>query len=73
MPLIPPGLTFRVETKVEELQPEMDANDNTNVQLEKDGQSLQHVKVFCVRKDQIAPIIAATINMPPTDITIPVL
>ncbi|XP_065155693.1 Bardet-Biedl syndrome 1 protein homolog isoform X2 [Atheta coriaria] len=73
LPLIPPGLTFRVETKVEELQPEMDANDNTNVQLEKDGQSLQHVKVFCVRKDQIAPIIAATINMPPTDITIPVL
>ncbi|XP_044260139.1 Bardet-Biedl syndrome 1 protein homolog [Tribolium madens] len=58
VPLIPPGLSYKIETKVTEV-------------LTNGGspQQPQAIRVFVMRKEQANPVLAASINMPPTDTT----
>lgn len=56
VPLIPPGLSYKMETKVTEI-------------LTTEGNPSQAIRVFVMRKGQAHPVLAASISMPPTDTT----
>ncbi|XP_017775574.1 PREDICTED: Bardet-Biedl syndrome 1 protein [Nicrophorus vespilloides] len=60
IPLVPPGLIYKAEIKVEDVSSDDFQGQNP----------VQSVKVFCTRGDDTHPILAATINMPPTDLNI---
>ncbi|KAK5645322.1 hypothetical protein RI129_006622 [Pyrocoelia pectoralis] len=59
IPLIPPGLTYKIHNRVVECINENLPRDET--------QGNNTIRVFIVRREQIQPVLAATINMPPTD------
>lgn len=63
LPLIPPGLGYKMETKVTECFSE----NNVTEDLENNNVSTKIIRVFIIRKEQVQPVLAATINMPPTD------
>ncbi|KAI4461307.1 bardet-biedl syndrome 1 protein [Holotrichia oblita] len=63
VPLISPNLTYKIETKVQE----KDALVEDNQDSLQDSKRL--LRVFVVRKREAKPIVAATINMPPTDLS----
>ncbi|KAB0795298.1 hypothetical protein PPYR_12137 [Photinus pyralis] len=59
IPFVPPSLSYKIHNKVIEC-----LNDG----LPKDeAQGNNTIRVFIVRNEQIQPVLAATINMPPTD------
>ncbi|KAF2901979.1 hypothetical protein ILUMI_04215 [Ignelater luminosus] len=62
IPLIPPGLAYKIETKVKEcLNSENSTEEGAAIS------TTQIIRVFIVRLGQVQPVLAATINMPPTD------
>lgn len=63
MPLIPPELEYKVETSVIEIV-EPNALELINENGENPGTP---IRVFVVLPGQVHPVLAATINMPPTD------
>lgn len=67
MPLIPPLLSYKIETHVTEKRFENNTQELGNL-----GEIL-NIRVFVVKNGQSQPILAATINMPPTDLTAPIL
>lgn len=59
VPLIPPELQYKMEVPVTEILTDSDfSNNNTDT---------TPIKVFVISTGQAQPILAATINMPPTD------
>lgn len=59
--MLPPGLSYNVQTPVaEKLDRSMSTEEN------QDGQAVP-IRVFVVVAGQTQPLVAATINMPPTD------
>ncbi|KAK4876426.1 hypothetical protein RN001_012848 [Aquatica leii] len=60
IPLVPPGLSYKIENKV---------TDCLHNELTEDAteSASNIIRVFIVRNDQVQPVLAATINMPPTD------
>jgi Bardet-Biedl syndrome 1 protein len=61
VPLIPPGLSYKMETKVSEVLDERADEQGAN--------TWQVIRVFVVRRGQAHPVLAASINMPPTETT----
>ncbi|KAK9679844.1 Ciliary BBSome complex subunit 1 [Popillia japonica] len=59
VPLIPPHLTYKIETKVHE----------KDAVVEDKHDSKRLLRVFVIRKGEAKPIVAAAINMPPTDLS----
>lgn len=63
IPFVSPGLTYKMETKVRHclannaMSPDQCSNILTS----------EPIRVFVVRKGQVQPVLAATINMPSTD------
>lgn len=68
IPLIPPGLSYKIVTKVQECMLE-----DPSLKMETTVPTVQMIRVFVVRKNQAQPVLAATINMPPTDLSVPIL
>ncbi|RZC38478.1 BBS1 and/or ACBP domain containing protein [Asbolus verrucosus] len=64
VPLIPPGLSYKLETKVTEILNHQGEGQRTDI-----GNTNQVIRVFVVRKRQAHPVLAASINMPPTEMT----
>ncbi|CAH0556153.1 unnamed protein product, partial [Brassicogethes aeneus] len=64
IPLIPPGLSFQLDTKIEEIINEQ----NQEIQSFNLPQQNGIIRVFVTRKGQSQPVLAATINMPPTEL-----
>lgn len=70
IPVIPPSLSYKIETKVEEhMFHDGDALEKPEVTIA----AQQVIQVFVVRKEQAQPVLAATVNMPPTDLSVPVI
>lgn len=57
-------MSFKIETKVEEILSE-EPTDNQNYNVPQNGNI---IRVFVTRKGQSQPVLAATINMPPTEL-----
>ncbi|XP_045475110.1 Bardet-Biedl syndrome 1 protein homolog [Harmonia axyridis] len=64
IPLIPPNLAYKLKTTVSEAS--MENTEDSNVLLSDPKQRI--LRVFVMKKNESFPVIAATINMPPTDI-----
>ncbi|XP_060528580.1 Bardet-Biedl syndrome 1 protein homolog [Cylas formicarius] len=64
IPLIPPGLSYKIETRVIEI---VDAQLQDQIQDNTGLLNKKMLKVFVARIGQSQPILAATINMPPTE------
>lgn len=65
LPLIPPGLSYKCELKVTEVNPEQQSGLEENTSTSK-----RVIRVFVIRENQKQPVLAATIDMPPIDTTI---
>lgn len=61
--MIPPALSYKIETKVVEI---IKNNDMRQFEVEQE----KIIRVFVIRKGQAQPVLAATINMPPTEVDI---
>lgn len=68
VPLIPPSLSYKLETKVEEVIKEGVESDNLPVEGEKGNCKV--IRVFVTRDQMSIPVLAATINMPPTELIV---
>lgn len=67
VPLIPPSLSYKMEIKVEEIL----SAQNPEEEVEKQSVHIangQVIRVFVIRKGQNQPVVAATINMPATEL-----
>ncbi|XP_030761918.1 Bardet-Biedl syndrome 1 protein homolog [Sitophilus oryzae] len=64
VPLIPPSLSYKMETRVQETMSET-SSETSVAELEPAG--VKVIRVFVTRYDHPRPILAATINMPPTE------
>lgn len=67
VPLIPPLLSYKMEIKVEEILNSQNIEDEIDKQTAHIG-SGQIIRVFVIKKGQIQPVVAATINMPATEL-----
>ncbi|XP_050310813.1 Bardet-Biedl syndrome 1 protein homolog [Anthonomus grandis grandis] len=63
VPLVPPSLSYKMETKVKEVQSTTQEED---VEVEKSN--FRVIRVFVTRLQICVPVLAATINMPPTEL-----
>ncbi|KAF5272140.1 hypothetical protein FQA39_LY01222 [Lamprigera yunnana] len=61
IPLVPPGLTYRIENKITEVLGNEMKDDTA------EASTTNSIRVFIIRHEQVQPVLAATINMPPTD------
>ncbi|ERL89688.1 hypothetical protein D910_07051 [Dendroctonus ponderosae] len=68
VPLIPPSLSYKLETKVEEVIKEGVESDDLPVGGEKGNCKV--IRVFVTRELMPVPVLAATINMPPTELIV---
>lgn len=66
MPLIPPGLSYKSELRVTEMNPKQQSELEENVL----GMPKRVIRVFVIRENQKQPVLAATIDMPPIDMCI---
>ncbi|KAF7283601.1 hypothetical protein GWI33_023358, partial [Rhynchophorus ferrugineus] len=64
VPLIPPSLSYKIETKAEEkLTEPQEVNE-----IENELCPAKVIRVFVTKNDHPQPVLAATINMPPTEL-----
>uniref|UniRef100_A0AAR5QFK4 Bardet-Biedl syndrome 1 N-terminal domain-containing protein n=1 Tax=Dendroctonus ponderosae TaxID=77166 RepID=A0AAR5QFK4_DENPD len=68
VPLIPPSLSYKLETKVEEVIKEGVESDDLPVGGGKGNCKV--IRVFVTRELMPVPVLAATINMPPTELIV---
>ncbi|KAK9881636.1 hypothetical protein WA026_017158 [Henosepilachna vigintioctopunctata] len=66
VPLVPPFLSYKMKTYVSEVLPEDILDPAKLISVDPKQRIL---RVFVMKKDEIIPVLAATINMPPTDLT----
>ncbi|XP_044753442.1 Bardet-Biedl syndrome 1 protein homolog [Coccinella septempunctata] len=64
IPLIPPNLSYKLKTTVQEVL--SDVPEDTNMILCDPKQRI--LRIFVMKGEENVPVIAATINMPPTDL-----
>ncbi|CAG9759499.1 unnamed protein product [Ceutorhynchus assimilis] len=68
VPLVPPSLSYKMETKVVEVFDESTNSENSSD--EADVANRKVIRVFVTRQINSVPVLAATINMPPTEFVI---
>ncbi|XP_066144542.1 Bardet-Biedl syndrome 1 protein homolog [Euwallacea fornicatus] len=66
IPLVPPGLSYKVENRVQEIIREDSSNDQYIPDFKSDN--LKVIRVFVTRGQVSVPVLAATINMPPMEL-----
>lgn len=62
IPLVPPGMSYKVEVKVKSLQ------NGQPLQIDPEDDNKRNIRVLIVKKKHRQPLLAATINMPASDV-----
>lgn len=64
---MPPSLSYKMETKVEDMiANDAIINDHSSL-MEGESVNFKVIRVFVTRQHVSVPVLAATINMPPTE------